>query len=131
MCPTVLLAVVEVGGGTEFLPAFCFSEFGLVDPASEQDSILSQEKTQGWVCFVDNRHDRLSSLRRITWFIPGLIMVIQKENMFVSVIDGRTSLLVRTFYESSIAPGNDCNQEWSYHRCGSNRLHLKNTRPTI
>src|SRR2546423_12322542 len=26
---------------------------------------------------VDNRNDCLSSLRRITWFIPGLIMVIQ------------------------------------------------------
>src|SRR5258708_17822656 len=46
-----------------------------------------------------------------------------KEKMFVSVINGRTSLLVCTFYESSIAPGNDWNQEWSYHRCGSNRLH--------
>ena len=42
-----------------------------------KDSILSQEETQGWVCFVDNRHDRLSSLRRIPWFIPGLIMVFQ------------------------------------------------------
>src|SRR5712691_5499973 len=41
------------------------------------NSILSQEETQRWVCFVDNRNDRLSSLRRITWFIPGLIMVIQ------------------------------------------------------
>ena len=41
------------------------------------NSILSQEETQWWVCFVDNRNDRLSSLRRITWFIPGLIMVIQ------------------------------------------------------
>src|SRR6266568_6608522 len=58
---------------------------------------------------VDNRNDCLSSLRRITWFIPGLLMVIQKENMFVSVIDGRTSRLCRTFCESSIAPGNDCN----------------------
>src|SRR6266446_10453362 len=77
MCPTMLLAVVEVGGGTELLPAFCLSKFGLVDPASYQDSILSQEETQGWVCFVDNRNDRLSSLRRITWFIPGLMMVIQ------------------------------------------------------
>src|SRR5260370_41776814 len=77
MCPTVLLAVVEVGGGTELLPAFCLSEFGLVDPASYQDSILSQEETQGWVCFVDSCNDRLSSLGRITWFIPGLMMVIQ------------------------------------------------------
>ncbi len=77
MCPTVLLAVVEVGGGTEFLPAVSFSEFGLVNPSSYQDSILSQQETQGRVCFVDNRNDRLSSLRRITWFIPGLIMVIQ------------------------------------------------------
>src|SRR6266567_747697 len=77
MCPTVLLAVVEVGGGTELLPAVSFSEFGLIDPASEQDSILSQQETQGWVCFVDNRHDRLSSPGRITWFLPGLLMVIQ------------------------------------------------------
>src|SRR5258708_2010028 len=77
MCPTLLLAVVEVGGGTELLPAVSFSEFGLVNPSSYQDSILSQEETQWWVCCVDNRHDRLSSLRRITWFIPGLIVVIQ------------------------------------------------------
>jgi len=40
MCPTVLLAVVEVGGGTEFLPAVSFSEFGLVNSSSELDSIL-------------------------------------------------------------------------------------------
>src|SRR6266478_2073845 len=38
-----------------------------------------------------------------------------KEKLFVTVTDGRTSLLVCTFYESSIAPGNDWNQEWSYH----------------
>src|SRR6266446_8509823 len=77
MCKTVLLAVVEVGRGTEFLPTVSFCEFGLVNPSSYQDSTLSQEETQWWVCFVDNRHDRLSSLRRITWFIPGLIVVIQ------------------------------------------------------
>src|SRR3989442_10886902 len=77
MCPMVLLAVVEVGGGTEFLPAVRLSEFGLVNPSSYQDSILSQQETQRWVCFVDNRNDRLSSLRRITRFIAGLIVVIQ------------------------------------------------------
>src|SRR5258708_1754688 len=86
MCPTVLLAVVEVGRGTEFLPAVSFSEFGLVNPASYQDSILSQEQTQGWVCFVDNRDDRLSSLRRITWFIPGLMMVLQTVFNYTAIV---------------------------------------------
>src|SRR6266849_2349656 len=77
MCPTVLLAVVEVGGGTEFLPAVRLSEFGLIDPSSELDSILSQEQPQWWILLINNANDRLSSLRWITWFIPGLMVVIQ------------------------------------------------------
>lgn len=72
----MLLAIVKVGGRTQSLPTIRFSEFSLVNSSGYQNSILSQQEPQRRMCFVDNRDDHLSGFRRITWFIPGLTMVI-------------------------------------------------------